>query len=537
MSDPVSLTFRVLQSTATDVAERLLLHAIQVPAETIQTAAVKALIARNHHAGQKEVLKQHSRLCPAAQTVVRESGLALLPLYRQMLLQGAGEPRELALRRIADDEVLSAGATLLELLTHENDELRQQAMGVLCPLIDRMSERCYAIRRSAHDPSDQAILKAREQLLLTADRMANTFETIDRPDIFVQCVFSVAEAGDGVVRKLLMQASPPCRQLAAQVLMDNTHPGVMRMLLGFLSLNLPYPRALSAISDRQDIEFATAMLRWLPELPSAVISRNLQQVEHIAWLDPYGDVIEMLPESLHLPLFRLIGYLGLPGQFKQSLREWILRHGSPAARDLALESLQSLGRGVLQSVVTEELSSIETDRRAWALGHVRDQKIPDAFSLLVSALDDDEDTIREVARDQLSVFDLEQMLDRLDDMSPEEARYSGGLLRKIDPDFADTLSAELTHPIRRRRIRGARGAVMLGLLPDVLPTVLTLLFDEDSLIRRTAVETLVHVPTAEVLQAVLPLEHDPSLKVRQAVIEVLQAWSQPGSTVPMQESL
>jgi len=68
----------------------------------------------------------------------------------------------------------------------------------------------------------------------------------------------------------------------------------------------------------------------------------------------------------------------------------------------------------------------------------------------------------------------------------------------------------------------------MGLQARVFPALAAMPTDDDAMIRRTAVETLGHIATAESYDALLNLRDDPSPRVREAANAAIEQLKQPG---------
>ncbi len=101
-------------------------------------------------------------------------------------------------------------------------------------------------------------------------------------------------------------------------------------------------------------------------------------------------------------------------------------------------------------------------------------------------------------------------------------------MQKIDPDCHQKLVAELNNPIRRRRIRAARAARQLGLVHEVQSSLLMMLSDSETQVRRAAAEVLADLPNAEVVAGLSGLLNDPSPRVREVAERSLEAISKQG---------
>ena len=136
-------------------------------------------------------------------------------------------------------------------------------------------------------------------------------------------------------------------------MLHSKHPGVMQLVLDFLSMNYPHPRAFEAISTRQDPEFIAHLLRWFPKMPLQMQQKNFRQIESVAWIDPYRISLKVMPPSL----MAFISTTRLPNEQKTGVEEWLIRHGTKEGCLAAASVLGPLDSGTVQNIVTSSLDS------------------------------------------------------------------------------------------------------------------------------------------------------------------------------------
>jgi HEAT repeat protein len=185
--------------------------------------------------------------------------------------------------------------------------------------------------------------------------------------------------------------------------------------------------------------------------------------------------------------------------------------------------LESAEPACVRGILFDSLDSEEEDVQAWATSQLRAQGVPEALKLLIERLDSPLAAVREAARGELNSFNLDLLLSIFDHLDPKVCAQAGRLVQKIDPDCHQKLVAELNNPIRRRRIRAARAARQLGLAHEVQSSLLMMLSDADTQVRRTAAEVLADLPNAEVVAGLSALLNDQSPRVREAAEQSLEA--------------
>ena len=130
--------------------------------------------------------------------------------------------------------------------------------------------------------------------------------------------------------------------------------------------------------------------------------------------------------------------------------------------------------------------------------------------------------MREATREELKSFDVPKMIQMFEDIDPAVCRRAGQLIEKIDPGCHQKLREELGSPIQRRRIRAARASQIMGMHLKVVPTLIEMLEDEDDMVRRTAVDVLGSVRSADSMDAIQGMLDDESLRVRETAVKILE---------------
>ncbi|MCA9072225.1 MAG: HEAT repeat domain-containing protein, partial [Planctomycetaceae bacterium] len=445
---------------------------------------------------------------------------ALTPAIRQCFFVNRDEWESAAFELTHAGEAYGMVDTLLELLRSDRSNLHEEAIQTLRHLVNRLYEHLHG-----HKDSDAEPLKNASQIqhlvLVSLEQSLAYFHELAHADVIVESLLALGGAGHQVTSRLLNESSMECRALAKELLQTSHHPGVMRYVLDSLSKPYPSSRILDAIQTREDPEFLLATLRWVPRRWTNTQERNLRQIEQHPWTRGGYEALELIPEELQPALMEFVSVTGLSRQHKREIRQWIVRHGCPAARNIAIELLGELDSGTVQEIVLDGLDSEDPDVQAWATSQLRSQHVPDALNKLIDRLDSPEAVVQQVARQELQGFNLDCLLAKFEAMSPRARKNGAELLEKIDRDYLSKLTQEYHHAIRRRRIRALRATAAFGWQPKVLPALLEMLKDDDNLIRRTTIEVLEHIPSGQTIAALVALKNDPSERVRDTVEQAL----------------
>ena len=192
---------------------------------------------------------------------------------------------------------------------------------------------------------------------------------------------------DGVHLKKLFRNTGEVREIASDLLFSSKHPGVISLVVDSLAHNYPLPKAISAFERRTDPEFIGHLLKNWPRELTEFQQNNLEKLDKVAWLDPDGVHLDLLPAELHRAAIAFLMATGLSETQKMDVLEWMVKFGSPEGRLAATEVLKELDDANVQEVVRDGLESKEPEVQAWATSQLRAWSIPNAMELLVERID------------------------------------------------------------------------------------------------------------------------------------------------------
>jgi HEAT repeat protein len=497
----VEITMTVLAASGAVRAVEALVTALDIPREAVQVAAAQAIINRTSLHGQLELLSRFDRLPPAVREVIRGAGDVLEPALRQMLMHTDSLSRTRALRIIDETYQFTQIPHLITLLKSAglNDVARVH------DVLGRLLDRVFDAYQSTH-PEEFGVPAALTHL----DKAIENFDKLAMTENVVLGILLLGEPYHAVVKHALWHGPPACRDVAARLLMESRHPGVVQHLAASLSQPYPHPKVFEVLGQRRDPELIAALLRQITMLP---------------WLDVSTDMLATIPPALHPALVRFVAATRLPGSVKTAVHEWLLRHGTPAGRDAAEEHLPLLEENVVQEVVRQSLQDDDEQVQAWAVHQLRLHAVPEAFALLIERLDSPNAGVQTAAREELAGFNTERVLELTEEFTQEESLVAGRLVQKVDPDVTMKLRRMLSHPIRQKRIKVGRKVIKLGLHSLVPEAFVAMSDDLDPLVRRTAVAALGMIPANDAYIALRHLINDPNPRVREEAETALQHWT------------
>ncbi|MEX0704405.1 MAG: HEAT repeat domain-containing protein [Planctomycetales bacterium] len=536
MSDPLAKTFELLSASPSGHAAEVLQAGLRVDGPAIRGKSAQALLERTGTRGHVEVIRHWDELDEHVRAALERRARHVEPALKYAVEHGDEGLRRHAIEIACRVEAYDLLPVLLRMLDAEEPQVAADAAEALRDLTNRLYE--HLTRKGGGAKSPRNLPHVRNQFLTALDQAATRFAALRRPFDVVEPILILGDAEHFAVKKALWQGAPGCRELAGRILLTSRHPGVMRLVLDSFGRNYPHARAFEAISRRDDPEFICFLLRAFPKRPSKIQQKNFAQVESVAWLDPFAGRLETVPTGLQPALVTFVSAVGLPLDMKLAVQEWLLRNGSPEGRLAAAGVLGNLDESAVQRIVHDGLACVDPAVQAWATGQLRTYGGPEAFSLLIERLDSPLDEVRAAAREELHSFDLHVMLDLHEQLEPVICRRAGELLLKIDPDLVALLEAELTGPVRRRRIQVARAAQKMGLQERIVGPLEWMLEDDDALVRRVAAEILATISSPTVDALLRRAAEDPSPRVRETAARALdqRQWSDLFTPAPQVEN-
>lgn len=525
MVSSISKTFELLAQSRNSHAVNTLILALDVDTQSIREFAVSALIEQNSTRGLVEVVRRYTTHTPSIRKMLESRPEALDSAIKQCLQHGNPELQNCGLEfvRITNDFLqIPVLVSMLEnkrLLNHHPDLTAQ----VLRSLVGKLYE--YFLNMTIDTVSPRSTLKdapnIKRDALNALVAAADHIQEFDRPEEIVELLLILGDVNDTAIRKILWHSDEDIKQLIEQVLIDSKHLGVMQLICEFTDVNYPNTKALDAIANRDDPEFIAHLLRWLPERPSELQQANFKQIDNIIWLRDDRQEFWKIPSNLQTALIRLINMIDLDLVSKKQAQKWMLQNGTPDAKEAAIGLLNNLDSSEVTEMVLETLDSDDPVQQAWATCQLRAQHVPDAINLLITKLDSPLMEVRSAAREELSSFDVNYVLEHFEEFNPQICSAVGKLLEKLNPKYMQEFNRAMAHPLRMRRIQAARCVQALELHEQAIPALAALTEDSDDLVRRTSAEILATISNPAARQALVPLITDQNTRIREVAVKAL----------------
>ncbi|MCA9116769.1 MAG: HEAT repeat domain-containing protein [Planctomycetaceae bacterium] len=530
---PLDITFDLLQTTSDPEAVELLIAGLSSSDRAIQLRAAEGLLRRRNTRGQVELIRWLADASIDALAVVQRAPGLLEPGMRQCLLFGGRELQQTGFELVR----LLGAAELIPLLIEVLERPNHPCLDEAAETLQQQTGRLFDSLRDCGPPGTRPPRELEAQRIATLDalgRACRDYAKMSQPMEIVESILILGTPRDAAVRQVMGHPALECRLIAADLMQHSPHPGVIQLVLDFLSESHPDSQVIDVLQTRSDPVFLSHLLHWLPQQLSYNQLRNLKRVESLVWMNT--SQLAQLHGPLHLSVARLLQLTAIPSYVRDRIQQWLLKFGSPNARLAVAEQMPKLDSSAIEKIISDGLDSEDEQVQVWAVSQLRNPQLKDGFSLLVERLDSESPAVRAAARNELRSFTLDRMIAMFDRIGPAASLGAGELLLKIHPECIEELEQLLESPVRSRRLRAASAAQAMGLAPYIVPALMRMLEDNDGMVRRIAVEVLGSLPDGQGIRLVEPLLDDDSPRVRDAVEELIRSNAAQGTVASLPPS-
>jgi hypothetical protein len=526
MGGGLELTFQILAKTGNEAASSVLLAGLQSPHRAVQEGALRGLLARRSHQGQRELIRRWDSLSDRWKSIVAETPGRICGAVRDAIL---GSDKELcengcdAVLYLREYDLLPALINAAEDEANPHRDLAARTLLQLSELLydELASPRDYRRRR---DPQ-----LVRQHVLSHLEKSIRSFDAHKRREI-LESFLTLTPRDSATLKCILQNPHDTCYLPLVNMLKTSPRVGVMRLVLNFLDDPHAPTSAINVLAHRGDAAFLSHLLKKIGYEPSAAARANLRRMESISWLldgcrglDEFDDAqqhaviqLAMATSIKRLKVFEVVRY--------------VLLNGTTGGRRAAVSALVEFKGYEANALVQQALSDKDPQVKAGALAQLRDRGIPGALTRLIAAADNPNPVVRQAAQRCLKEFDFRRY-QKAFDILDEDVRYSTGfLVRKVDPDVLDLLQKELTAPVRLSRLRALEMLPYLNALSDVETIVVELMADDDHFVRAEAAKALAEAQSSTARDALRNALLDPSVIVREAAELSLQQLASSGRT-------
>ena len=478
--NPKSQTFKVLSENASTEASDVLLASLHVNDPQCRELGVQAIIqSRSQQTILRLIRGINDLRDDVCQSLARRPDRFALPL-KQCLQRNDTTDLHCAVKFIHRCGCIDHFSRLLKVLEHSDRHIREVAGEAVRGLAEQLALRLITGNSLFLPALETSACRAlRPALLGELSSFGFEVERLKNPRPIVEAILILGRPDEETVKNVCAKHGDVCTELAADTLKTLKSVPLFNTICESLKLLAPLKIFTQTLQERDDLEFAIALLSALPRRTTDYIEANLRRAGRFPWLTPSHPTLEQIPAPLHDALVTLLNHSELDREEKNTIKKWLVEHSGASGRAAASDVLNWLPHTEVQHILYDALGDADTAVEAWATQHLRAQKVPDTFQHLLQRLDSDRPQVQEAAREELASFNIERVFELFESLPASTCRRCGELLQKINPNAMNDFREELAHPFHWRRVRAARAAGELGLVDELLPSLATLLKEEE----------------------------------------------------------
>ena len=524
MPSGLQITFNTLAASRNEASNAALLTALSTQDAEVYDQALKAAISRRSKAGHLKILAAWHILSPKQRQYLQEGRGRMSGALRDAVLsvdeQLFGNACEVA-EHFCEFDLIPTLVTLAENQKHVHAEA---ATKLVLQLVERLSGLLYGKR----DPNDRRDPSAMSRFVLESlERSVERFRDHNRAEL-VEAFVILGGPTSGKLREILEDIYHPCYTTVIGTLTQSQSAGVIKYLLSSLNTEHTSLNLLNVISKRDDPLFVNYLLEFGAQDLKTKPTKNLGRIRSFAWLKPGKRDYHSFDDQAQQNCIKLVAKTGVKPDEFLDLLESILKRGEPNARGAACDALAEIPGDRGNHLVLDVIDDQDAKVQAAATRQIRDRHVPGAMAILLRKIDSPHSEVRDATREALSEFSFANFLAGFEGLHDDARRTTGGLVKKVDQQTVPSILSEMEEKSHKRRLRAIEIAEVMELVPDVSEGLLSLLEDEDHLIRAAVADALQFCPTGEVQEALRRATHDRSGAVQNSAKSSLEVFDRVG---------
>ncbi len=521
MNTPIALTFEVLAKSRNDSANDVLLAAFTHESGQVFVESLKTILSRRNKEAHRAVLERWHELDESEKEILLQSRGHIAAALRDAVLAEDTQLFTNACQIIERAEEYDLVPNLVTLAEHTTSPHANHASTVVLTLAGRLNNLLYNPARPNVGSDPQVF---RKNFLDILNRSLDRFRYHKRIEL-LEAFCLLCGATDDLLLTILDDPHHPCFKGISQVLATNTHSAIVHLLVDLFRSEKAPATVLSIVSHRSDRKFLCRFFASYDQKKSASFSRNLSRIRTFSWLNVPTYHLSSFDEEDQVRAVKLLSATGISPNHKLDALEELLLKGEPAGRAAACDALAEFSGDHTNHMILQAVYDTAPQVQAAATRQLRNRHIPGTMPLLSDLLDSPHEEVRTAAREALSEFSFENFVRDYDGLSDEVRQTTGSLVQRVDEEYLPRLKTELSAQGVKRRLRAIEIAKLLEVVPYVVDDLITLLGDNDHVVRATAAEALQYWPVPEVQAALEVAAHDRSGTVQNAARSSLAVFT------------
>lgn len=225
-----------------------------------------------------------------------------------------------------------------------------------------------------------------------------------------------------------------------QMLLGEDNEQLFHFVFHCMDNSNPPQLAMSVFAKRTDKPFLTYLFNAIQAPVSVEFEKNVQKIEHLAWMDQLETLLPQLREKDQLGLVQFIEKFGGTPDSVQEHLTTVFRFGRPAGRKAALKSLARISGERIDQIVWKATEDKDPEIVADALFLLKERNFPSATARIIQFVGNPNPKIHDAVQQLLPEFRFNRFLENFDQMTDDQRRISFNLVRKMDPQAIDELS-------------------------------------------------------------------------------------------------
>ncbi|MFZ5829383.1 MAG: HEAT repeat domain-containing protein, partial [Planctomycetota bacterium] len=341
----------------------------------------------------------------------------------------------------------------------------------------------------------------------------------------LEALLLIARPSNATLRQLIARPDEAACQPILDLLAKSGRGGVIRLLLGFLEEPQAPLAVLRILGARTDARFVEHLLRTLATRPQRNANENLARIDTVAWAEPAHPLLAELSEGAQAGAVEMLLVTSVERSRVRDVLKHLLEQGNVGGRRAAAKAIVQFHGPEVDALLVRMLGDPDAEVRAAVIPHLRPRRIELALGRLIRMADSNEPAVRQALREALPEFSLQRFLGSFMHFDEEMQMMAGSLIRRIDDQVAEKLTAEMTglSPVRRRR--AVLAAAVMGMTHELEQVIIQLLSDDDHMVRVAAAQALAECKSVPSWEALRDALLDRSVVVKEAAEKSLEQIS------------
>lgn len=513
-------TLSKLWRTPNHTAAEVLVEGILGPSSAVRNGAIAALLRRRDETSQRAFLRIFPQLTEPEVASLGDSSPRLRTTLRKLLAEHDNESSRLACHYVITCRAFDEFPALVTAASDPKHPGGEAMASIALELARALHDEIVAYRESprGRDPSF-----ARRWALAALSSAVDHFSSHRRVEL-VEAFLLITTPSNHTLTSLLTDAEHPGHKPLMTLLESSPSEGAIEVLAKLFD-NPGTPLALlETAAARNDAHFRSVFLKALgyPASPRAL--ENVGRLKRLPMLEKVTDDWFRLSPEAQAVAVELVSASRLSRRTKLGIYDQILERGTPYARMAACDALGNIELPEATARLTNLLNDSDPQMVAYAARSLRHHGFNGAVERLAALLDHADDTVRRIAKKSLGDFTFLRYAGKFDSLDERSRRELGRIVRTTDDSAVEQVRREVSAAVLPRKLRGLQMATAMGVVDDMLESIIKQANHQDAAVRAEAVQTLAGSNTSQAGTAIRRAATDANALVRNRAAAALRVF-------------